>query len=89
MPKLKKSVRQVETERLHANIKYYMWREDLTVEDIADKLQVCQRTVQRWMQDVGRITWGDLITLSLVFRCSVADLTSGQLAMETQKRVIA
>ena len=89
MPKLKKSARQIENERLYFNIRYYMWREDLTVEDLADKLQVCQRTLQRWLQDVGRITWGDLITLSLVFRCTVADLTSGEISIETQKRLLA
>jgi hypothetical protein len=66
-----------------------MWREDLTVEEIADRLQVCTRTVQRWMSDVGKLTWSDLISLSLLFRCSVADLAGGELVLETKKRVIA
>jgi plasmid maintenance system antidote protein VapI len=89
MPKLKKTVRDAENERLYGNIRYFMWREDLTVEDLAKKLEVCNRTVQRWMQDVGRLTWGELISLSLVFRCEVSDLTSGELTMDTKKRVIA
>ena len=89
MPKLKRTMREEENARLEANIRYYMWREELTVCDGADRLQVSERTVHRWLQDVGRLTWEDLISISMIFRCSVADLTGGELTFETKKRVIA
>jgi hypothetical protein len=41
------------------------------------------------MNDVSKLTWGDLISFSLVFGCEVADLTSGELTFETKKRVLA
>lgn len=89
MPKLKRTVRDEEKARLAANIRYYMWREDLSTEAVALRMQVSERTVQRWLQDVGRLTWEDLISISMIFRCSVADLTGGELTFETKKRVIA
>ena len=89
MPKLKRTPRQVENDRLAANIRYYMWRADLTMEDVANGLQVSERTVQRWLQDVGKLTWADIISLSLVFGCSVSDLAGGEITYETRKRIIA
>lgn len=89
MPKAKRTQRQVEYERLTANIRYYMWRSDLTMEDVAAGLQVSERTVQRWIQDVSKITWADLVSLSMIFHCPVSDLTGGEVTCETRKRIIA
>lgn len=89
MPKLKKSIRDAENERLYGNIRYYMWLGSMDYSSLAIRLQVSERTVQRWMNDVSKLTWGDLISFSLVFGCEVADLTSGELTFETKKRVLA
>ena len=89
MPKLKKSIRDAENERLYCNIRYYMRRGSLDCDSLAIRLQVSERTLQRWLQDVSKLTWGDLVSLSLVFGCEVADLTGGELTFETKKRVLA
>lgn len=89
MPKPKRTPRQVENDRLEANIRYYMWREELGADDVASRMQVSERTVQRWLQDVGKLTWADIISLSLVFGCSVSDLAGGEITYETRKRIIA
>ena len=89
MPKLKKSIRDAENDRLYGNIGYYMWLGSMEYSDLALRLQVSERTVRRWMNDESKLTWGDLISFSLVFGCEVADLTSGELTFETKKRVLA
>lgn len=89
MPKLKRTPRQVENDRLEANIRYFMWRESMDIECLALRLDVSERTVQRWLQDVGKLTWADIISLSMVFGCTVVELAGGELTYEAKRRVIA
>ena len=74
---------------LASNIKYYRQRENLTQEELAEKVDVARSTVTQWETGWSQPRMGAIQRIASVLNVSVSDLVADSISMNSTSRPAA
>lgn len=58
---------------LRNNLRAYRVKNDLTQDNVADRLGVCTDTIKNWERNPNKMTFEKLVRLANLYKCEVKD----------------
>lgn len=75
--------------RASGSISHYMTLNNVSEEQMAKKMNVLERTIQKRIKDPGAIRLRDLWEMAIIINCPVGEIAGGELPQELIGRWVA